>query len=347
MTRLTIVVPCYNEKDVLPEFHRRLAGVLDGVDADAEVVYVNDGSRDETLEIMHRLADSDSRITIIDLSRNFGKEIALTAGLDHANGDAVVVIDADLQDPPELIPELLRHWQRGFDIVYARRITRHGESWVKKATAHVFYRLIHRMSRVQIPEDTGDFRLMSGRAVKALLRLREQHRFMKGLYAWIGFPQMPVLYRRDPRFAGQTKWSYWRLWNFALEGITSFSTAPLKVSTYVGLVVAILAFLYGLLIIYRTIAYGEPVRGYPSLMVTVLFLGGVQLVAIGLLGEYMGRMFDESKGRPLYFVNSRHYSASAARSLAQPSDPSTASTVNAEAAAGSIMTETAHTDRLT
>jgi glycosyltransferase involved in cell wall biosynthesis len=300
---LSVVVPAYNEQDVLPEFHRRLSAVLDGIDGTAEVVYVNDGSHDGTLDLMQGLRAADARVSVVDLSRNFGKEIALTAGLDHARGDAVVVIDADLQDPPELIPELVRWWREGFDVVYAKRTAREGETVLKRATAHAFSRVIQRMSRVRIPEDTGDFRLMSRRAVQALGQLREQHRFMKGLFAWIGFPQKAVPYRRDPRFAGETKWNYWKLWNFALEGITSFSTVPLKISTYVGLLVAMLAFLYALFVIYKTLVFGDPVRGYPSLMVVVLFLGGIQLVAIGVLGEYLGRMFDEAKQRPLYFVN--------------------------------------------
>jgi len=321
MTQLAVVVPCYNEQEVLPEFHRRLAAVLKHIDADAEVIYVNDGSRDHTIEVMRSLAEADDRVTILDLSRNFGKEVALTAGLDHAHGDAVVVIDADLQDPPELIPELIRRWREGFDVVYAKRTAREGETWIKKATSHAFYRIIQRLTRVRIPEDTGDFRLMSRRATQALAKLREQHRFMKGLFGWIGYSQTPVPYRREPRVAGKTKWDYWRLWNFALEGITSFSTAPLKVATYIGILVAAFAFSFALFIVYRTVAYGDPVRGYPSLMVTVLFLGGVQLVAIGVLGEYVGRMFDETKGRPLYLLN--HYLPSpsvARRSLHSPDD---------------------------
>lgn len=300
---LSVVVPAYNEQEVLRTFHERLAAVLDGLEVDAEVVYVNDGSRDGTLALMQELRQSDDRITLIDLSRNFGKEIAMTAGLDRAAGDAVVIIDADLQDPPELIPEMLRLWREGYDNVYAQRTAREGETLVKKATAHAFYRVIQYFSRVHIPEDTGDFRLLSRRAVDALKLLREQHRFMKGLYAWIGFPQIALPYRRDPRFAGETKWNYWKLWNFALEGITAFSIAPLKIATYFGLLVAGLAFLFALWIIFKTLMLGEPVRGYPTIMVTMLFLGGAQLTAIGLLGEYIGRMFNETKNRPLYLVN--------------------------------------------
>lgn len=300
---LSVVVPAFNEAEVLPAFHDRLVAVLANLPLAAEIVYVNDGSTDETMKIMQALRTADPRVAIVDMSRNFGKEIALSAGLDHARGDAVVVIDADLQDPPELIPELVKHWQQGYDNVYAKRTARAGESFAKKATATAFYRLIQRVSRVKIPEDTGDFRLLSRRAVDSLNQLREQHRFMKGLFSWIGYPGIAVPYRRDPRFAGGTKWNYWKLWNLALEGITSFTIAPLKIATYLGLLTAVAAFGFGTVIIYRTIAYGDPVRGYPSLMVVVLFLGAVQLVGIGIIGEYLGRMFDETKRRPLYFIN--------------------------------------------
>lgn len=300
---LSVVVPAYNEQEVLLEFHRRLGAVLDSMQIRAEIVYVNDGSRDDTLAVMGALRQNDPRVAIVDLSRNFGKEIALTAGLDHTHGDAIVVIDADLQDPPELIRKLVNQWQAGFDNVYAKRMERDGETFLKKATAHAFYRTIQMMSRVKIPEDTGDFRLLSRRAVDSLLQLREQHRFMKGLFTWIGYPSIAVPYKRDQRFAGKTKWNYWKLWNFALEGITSFSIEPLKIASYMGFIVASAAFFYATFIISRTILYGDPVQGYPSLMVVILFLGGVQMIGLGIIGEYVGRMFNEVKGRPLYFVN--------------------------------------------
>ena len=300
---LSVVVPAYNEQEVLPEFHRRLTAVLAGLTMASEIIYINDGSRDETLLILRRLRAEDPRVAIIDLSRNFGKEIAVTAGLDHSRGAAVVLIDADLQDPPELIPRLIAEWQSGYDVVYATRLSREGESRLKKATAYVFYRVINQISRVKIPADTGDYRLLSRRAVDALLKLREQHRFMKGLFTWIGYPQKGVPYRRDSRYAGETKWNYWRLWNFALEGVTSFTIGPLKIATYLGLATAVAAFVYAGIIIAKTLLYGEPVAGYPSLMVVILFLGGVQLITVGIMGEYIGRMFDESKQRPLYFVN--------------------------------------------
>jgi glycosyltransferase involved in cell wall biosynthesis len=301
---LSIIVPAYNEAEVLPEFHRRLSAVLDALALESEVFYVNDGSTDETAKIISDMREQDERVGLVDLSRNFGKEIAMTAGLDHVQGDAVIVIDADLQDPPELIPELVRHYRDGFDVVYAQRVSRAGEGALKKSTAYLFYRLIQAATRVKIPADTGDFRLLSRRAVEALNKLREQHRFMKGLYAWIGFPQKAVPYHRDPRKAGQTKWNYWKLWNLALEGFTSFTIGPLKVATYLGISTATAAFLYALWVIYKTLARGDPVAGYPSLMVVILFLGGVQLMTIGVLGEYLGRMFDETKQRPLYFVKS-------------------------------------------
>ena len=299
---LSVVVPVYNEDEVLPEFHRRLSAVLATLELDSEIVVVNDGSHDRSVEVIESLRATDPRIALVDLSRNFGKEIALTAGIDAAAGDAIVLIDADLQDPPELIPELLRHWREGYDVVYATRVSRDGETRLKKATAFLFYRVMRRATRITIPADTGDFRLLSRRAARALGQLQEQHRFMKGLFAWIGFPQKSVPYRREPRYAGETKWNYWRLWNFALEGITSFTIAPLKVATYLGLATALLSFAYAGLIILKTLLYGEPVRGYPSLMAAVLFFSGVQLIGIGLIGEYLGRVFDETKRRPLYLV---------------------------------------------
>ena len=301
---LSIVVPLFNEEAVLPEFHERTSGVLSKLDLkDYEILYVNDGSNDSSVSIVEQIIEADPHASLLELSRNFGKEIAMTAGLDYAKGDAVVLIDADLQDPPELIPEFLTEWRNGFDVVFATRARREGESALKTITARMFYRVIKRMSRVHIPEDTGDCRLLSRRAVDALAQLREQHRFMKGLFAWIGFPQKAILYERDPRFAGTTKFNYWKLWNFALEGITSFSTAPLRIATYFGGMVAFGAFVYALIIVFKTLAYGDPVAGYPSLMTVLLLFGGLQLMFIGIVGEYLGRMFDETKRRPLYVVD--------------------------------------------
>ncbi|MDY6903913.1 MAG: glycosyltransferase family 2 protein [Thermodesulfobacteriota bacterium] len=300
---LSIVAPAYNEEDSIAEFNNRLIRVLEKMDCRYEIIYINDGSTDDTFSCLKKILTSHNGIRIVDLSRNFGKEIAMSAGLDHASGDAVVVIDTDLQDPPEVIHQLYDEWQCGFDVVYAQRATRDGESYLKKSTAKAFYKIMGKVGGVEIPRDTGDFRLLSRRAVDALGKLREQHRFMKGLFAWIGFRQKAVIYNRDSRFAGRTKWNYWKLWNFAIEGFTSFTIAPLKIFSYVGLCISLLSFLYASFIIYKTLVFGEPVRGYPSLMVVILFLGGVQLVGIGIIGEYLGRMFDETKQRPLYFVN--------------------------------------------
>jgi glycosyltransferase involved in cell wall biosynthesis len=300
---LSIVVPACNEEAVLGEFNRRLTLVRKDMATPSEVIFVNDGSRDGTLLVLRALRSADPTIGIIDLSRNFGKEIAMTAGLDRARGDAVVVIDADLQDPPELIPKLFERWcADDVDVIYAQRASRAGESRLKRLTAWLFYRVLNAAGNQPIPVDTGDFRILSRRAIAALGELRERHRFMKGLFAWIGFRQAGILYERDPRAAGTTKWNYWKLWNFSIEGITSFTIVPLKIATYVGIVTALSAILYGLYMIIRTILFGNPVAGYPSLLVFILFLGGIQLIFLGIIGEYLGRTFDEVKRRPLYLI---------------------------------------------
>lgn len=304
MTRtVTVVVPAYNEGEAIQAFHERLVQVLEGLDEGWAVLYVDDGSTDDTVSHIAGFRESDERIGLLRLSRNFGKELAITAGLDHANGDAVVVMDADLQDPPELVPDLVAEWKRGWDVVYGRRDAREGDPPVKRFTAHGFYRLMHQVSDTPIPEDVGDYRLMDRRVVDALGRLRERNRFMKGLFAWVGFRQRELPYRREARHAGRSKWSYWRLWNYALDGITSFTVVPLKIATYLGLITAFGAFLYGAWIIIKTLVYGADVPGYPSLMVVILFLGGVQLIALGIIGEYLGRLFMESKQRPLYLID--------------------------------------------
>lgn len=300
---LSVIVPAYNEEEVLQEFNRRLVAALQSLPFFCEIVYINDGSKDGTLEILRAISDEHENVAVIDLSRNFGKEIALTAGLDHASGDAVVVIDADLQDPPELIPDLVRMFKESdADVIYAQRVSRKGERAMKRLTAHLFYRVMNRVLSIEMPIDTGDFRLMSRRAVAALLQLRERHRFMKGLYAWIGFRQIAYRYERDPRFAGDSKFNYWRLWNFSLEGLTSFTIAPLKIATYIGGFTATCAALYGTAMIVGTLIWGNPVPGYPSLLVVTLLLGGLQLMTLGIIGEYLGRVFNEAKQRPLYFV---------------------------------------------
>jgi polyisoprenyl-phosphate glycosyltransferase len=299
---LSVVVPVYNEAAVLPEFHRRLGAVMESLSPRVEIIYVDDGSRDGSGALLAKLHAEDARVAVIELSRNFGKEVAMTAGLDHAEGDAVIVIDSDLQDPPELISEMIRAWQEGADVVLMRRASRAQESWFKKATANAFYRVIGRLSEIDIPENVGDFRLMSRRAVVAFRRIPERSRFMKGIFAWIGYPSRELVYDRDGRFAGETKWNYWKLWNFALEGITSFSAAPLKIASYVGFVTALIAFGFGIYFLAKTLLYGDVARGFPTLVVLVLFLGGLQLMALGIIGEYIARMFVEVKQRPLYLV---------------------------------------------
>ena len=297
----SVVVPVFNEAAGLAEFHRRLAAAMNRLGR-WEVIYVNDGSTDASLAVLRTLHAAGTGIVVINLARNFGKEIAMTAGLDHVSGDAVVVIDADLQDPPELIEAMAAEWRAGFDVVYAQRRKREGETWLKRTTAAGFYRVMERVGRVRLPRDTGDFRLMSRRVVDAVGQFREHHRFMKGLFAWVGFPSKAVLYDRAPRHSGSTTWSYWRLWNFALEGLTSFTMVPLRISTYLGLFIAVLALLYSIVIVVHVLLFGNDVAGYPSLITVVLFLGGIQLVTLGVIGEYLGRVFNETKQRPLYIV---------------------------------------------
>lgn len=300
---LSIVCPAYNEGEGLLGFHRAVRKAMAAVGQPFEVVFVNDGSADETLAVMREIRQRHPNTTVVDLSRNFGKEIALTAGLDAARGEAVVVIDADLQDPPDLIRELIEGWAEGYDVVYARRRERAGESWLKKATASAFYRVMRQLGPVGLPENVGDFRLLSRKAVDAVCALRERHRFMKGVFAWVGFPSKAVLYDRAPRAEGASKWNYWKLWNLSIEGVTSSTLAPLKISTYVGFAVASIAFCLGVFFILKKLVFGDPVPGFSSLIVVILFLGGAQLCVLGVIGEYLGRVFNETKGRPLYLVN--------------------------------------------
>ena len=299
---LTVVIAAYNEEAALPVFHPRLMKVLDGLDLSARVLYVDDGSRDGTCRLIEGFAAADPRVGLVALARNFGKELALTAGLDHADADAVVVLDADGQDPPELIPALVAKWREGYDVVYGTRTRRDGESWFKRFSAAAFYRVMAWLSRTDIPRDTGDFRLMSRPVLDALRGLRERQRFMKGLFTWVGFRQVSFPYERESRMAGRTTFNYWKLWNLALEGITSFSTVPLRLATYVGLLTALAAFGWGVWIVVRTLVWDDPVQGWPSLMTVVLFLGGLQLVALGIIGEYLGRLYMEAKQRPLYLI---------------------------------------------
>lgn len=300
---LSLVIPVYNEFEAVQPFINRVANVLDphgGINY--ELVFVNDGSTDGTLERVIDIQQSNPRIKIVDLSRNFGKEAALTAGLRLATGQIVVPIDVDLQDPPELIIEMVEKWREGYEVVLARRANRDSDTWAKRTSAHWFYRLHNKISTPKLPENVGDFRLMDRVVVDALNQLPESRRFMKGLFAWVGFRAAYVDYSRAERFAGTTKFNGWKLWNFALEGVTSFSTDPLRIWTYLGFVVSASSFLYASLIVLKVLIIGVEVPGYASLMVAVMFFGGLQLMGIGIIGEYLGRTYIESKQRPVYLI---------------------------------------------
>lgn len=309
--QLSVIIPFLNEREVLPACCARLRRVLRRLGLSYEIVFVDDGSSDGSAEYLLELLREESGIKLVRLSRNFGKEAAMTAGLEHAAGAAVIMLDADLQDPPEVIPDMVRAWQEGADVVSMRRRSRAGESALKRLSAYAYYRLLSRLSRSAIPPDTGDFRLMSRRAVVALLQLPERCRYMKGLYAWIGMPTRIIDYDRAPRAAGTTKWNYLALFRLAMEGITSFSTAPLRWATGLGAVAALAGAVFGLGIIFKTLMFGDEVPGYPSLMAVITFMGGIQLITIGLLGQYVGKTYMESKQRPVYLVRDVQHSGAA------------------------------------
>lgn len=304
--QLSIVAPAYNEQAVLDIFFRRIEPILDVCAPDYEIVCVNDGSRDATLPVLLANRRRNPRIRILDLSRNFGKEIALSAGLDMATGDMVVPIDVDLQDPPELLPRFIELWEEGYDVVYGLRTDRSRDTFLKRLTSGAFYTVFNRLSPIEMPANAGDFRLMDREVANAIRRLRERNRFMKGLFAWVGFRQIGVPYARPERAAGQTTWRYWKLWNFALDGVTAFSGVPIRIWTYIGLLTAAVAFLWALVIIGRTIIFGRDLAGYPSLAVFVLGGFGLQMLAMGALGEYVARIYQEVKQRPLYFIRDRY-----------------------------------------
>jgi dolichol-phosphate mannosyltransferase len=299
---ISVVAPVFNEEAILPEFFRRTSAALDKLGVPWELVLVNDGCRDRSPEIMAELHARDPRVKVVSFARNFGHQVAITAGADYARGDAVIVMDADLQDPPEVIPDLLAKWREGFEVVYAVRSERKGETWFKEFTAKAFYRIIYRITDIDIPMDTGDFRLMDRKVVDALKSMREKHRFMRGLSVWVGFRQTGVKYARAERFAGETKYPLKKMLKFALDGITSFSYLPLQVATYVGFVAAGLAVLGIIATIILRLSGSEAFYGQATTLVSVLFLGGVQLISLGIIGEYLGRIYDEVKGRPLYIV---------------------------------------------
>ena len=305
---ISIVVPFFNEGGVIDHFYSGMSPILSiNIGCNFEVICVDDGSTDSTLAELIELTKKDTRFRVLEFSRNFGKEAALSAGIDFANGDAVIPIDADLQDPPELIIKMVQLWKDGAEVVLAKRVDRSTDSFMKRKTASLFYKLHNKLSSsMRIPENVGDFRLMDRVVVGALKQLPERQRFMKGLFAWVGFKSVTVEYSRSSRSAGETKFSGWRLWNFALEGITSFSLVPLKIWTYLGLFGAFLAFLYASFIIIRTLIFGIVLPGYASLLVVVLFFGSLQLISLGILGEYIGRIYFETKNRPLYIVRKRY-----------------------------------------
>lgn len=299
---ISVLCPCYNEYEAIPIFFREMIPVMEGIGESFEFVCVNDGSQDATLDVLLSFAKNDSRVRVIDFSRNFGKEAALTAAIDYAVGDAVIPIDVDLQDPPELISQMIQKWREGYEVVLAKRIDRSSDSFMKRSTARLFYCFHNKISRPMIPENVGDFRLMDRCVVDVLKTLREHNRFMKGVFSWVGFKTCTVEYTRRSRTAGESKFNAWRLWNFALEGITSFSTFPLTIWLYVGGFTSICAFCYGAFIFFRTLIQGIELPGYASTICLILFFGGLQFLGIGILGEYIGRTYIESKRRPVYVV---------------------------------------------
>lgn len=299
---LSIIIPMFNEQEVLATCHERVCAALDALPHACELIYVDDGSSDESWTIAAQLSSPQHQVRTLRLSRNFGKEAAMSAGLQVAKGQGVILIDADLQDPPELIPAMVEQWQAGYDVVDMQRHQRHGESWFKRFTAAAFYKLINHLTEMPIPENVGDFRLIDRRVVDEINRLPERTRFMKGLFAWPGFKRTTLLFDRDPRLAGETKWNYRKLCHLAFEGITSFSTRPLRLATAAGLLISLAALVFAGTVLVKTLLFGDPVAGYPSMMLVVLTLGGVQLLSIGLLGEYVGRLFIEAKQRPLFVV---------------------------------------------
>jgi glycosyltransferase involved in cell wall biosynthesis len=302
---ISLVVPVHNEAEVLAPLFDRLIPTLAGLQMSYEIICIDDGSSDGSLAKLIEHRGAHPEIKIISFSRNFGKDVALSAGFEHACGSAVVPIDADLQDPPELIPAMVAKWREGYDVVYATRARRNGESLLKRSSARYFYRIFDRITDFPIPRDTGDFRLLDRRVVDVLIRLPERTRFMKGLFAWVGFRQTALTFDRAERGGGRSKWSYWRLWNFAIDAVTSFSSMPLKVWSYLGLIISLFAFLYALFLAGLKIVRGIDVPGYASIMVAVLFFGGVQLISLGIIGEYLARTYNEVKGRPLYLVRDR------------------------------------------
>lgn len=304
MKKITILVPAYNEEDALPKLYERVSKVMNDMnDYEFELLFVNDGSKDRTIELIKELRKNDKRVSYVDFSRNFGKEIAMIAGLDYTQGDCVIIMDADLQDPPELIPEMVKYWEEGYDDVYARRRTRKGETWLKRFTSTMYYRVLQSLTRVPIQKDTGDFRLLDRRCINALKKMRETGRCSKSLFSWIGYNKKEILYDRDPRIAGQTKWNYKKLVDLAIDGITAFTTSPLRISTYLSIPTFLALVIYFIYVIVKCIRLNIAIQAFQAIILLILFFSGIQIILIGIVGEYLGRIFNETKRRPLYLVN--------------------------------------------
>ena len=304
MEKITVIVPCYNEEAALHYYYKEMSRVMDEMnDVDFELLFVNDGSKDKTIELIKEYREKDSRISYVDFARNFGKETAMIAGLDYATGDCVIFMDADLQDPPELIPEMLKYWEEGYDDVYAQRRSRKGETWLKKFTSKMYYRVLQSLTNVEIQKDTGDFRLLDKRCVNALRKMRESQRCSKSMFSWIGYKKKAIVYDRDPRIAGKTKWNYGKLINLAIDGITSFTTSPLRISTYIAIPTFVALFVYFIYVIAKCCVEHVAIQAFQAIILLVLFFSGVQILLFGIVGEYLGRIFNETKNRPLYLVN--------------------------------------------
>ena len=304
MKKISIIVPAYNEEESLPFLYERLTNLIQTIENyEFEILFINDGSKDKTLEIIKEIRQKDNRFCYVNLSRNFGKEVAMMAGLDYAKGDAVIFIDADLQDPPELIPELIKYWEEGYDDVYAKRKSRNGETFLKKFTSKMYYKVLQKLSRVEIQKDTGDFRLLDRRCVNALRKLRESQRCSKSMFSWIGYKKKEVLFDRDARIAGKTKWNYKKLVDLAIDGITSFTTSPLRLSTYIAIPTFIMLGVYFIYIIAKCFVVKQAIQAFQAIILLILFFSGIQILLFGILGEYLGRIFNETKNRPLYLVD--------------------------------------------
>jgi glycosyltransferase involved in cell wall biosynthesis len=303
MKKISIIIPAYNEEESLPLLYDRLNKVISNLENyEFEMLFINDGSKDNTLKIIKELREKDARVSYVDFSRNFGKEVAMIAGLDYAKGDCVIFIDADLQDPPELIPELIKYWEEGYDDVYARRKSRKGETFLKKFTSKMYYKVLQSLTRVEIQKDTGDFRLLDRRCVNALKQLRETQRCSKSMFSWIGYNKKEVLFDRDPRIAGTTKWNYKKLMDLAIDGITSFTTSPLRISTYLSIPTFLALIVYFIYVIIKCITQSVAIQAFQAIILLVLFFAGIQIMLFGIMGEYLGRIFNETKNRPLYFI---------------------------------------------